>query len=366
MKLCFIAAANSIHSVRWIRYFAHRGHETIWISLSQGDPSDLGVHFHRVGASARFGRWPLGIPLDVLEVRRLLSQARPDVVHAHSVGLHGIVAALAGATPLIVTAWGGDVLATSGSRVRGVIVRNTLKRARLVTCDAAHMKRAMTNIGVPAGKIEVVYFGTDTRQFRPTSSKRALRAVLGLNDGPTVISTRSHYPVYNIDTLVRAIPLVLREQPAARFLLLGDGPDRPALAQLVVSLGVAHAVRLVGAVSNTDLARYVSGADVYVSTSLADAGLAASTAEAMACEVPPVVTDSAENSLWIQNDINGFLVPLRDPRALASRIVELLLDPDLRQRLGAAARRTIVERNDFHTEMAKMELLYERVATASR
>jgi len=101
--------------------------------------------------------------------------------------------------------------------------------------------------------------------------------------------------------------------------------------------------------------------DVYVSTSLSDAGIAASTAEAMACGLPVVITDSGENARWIEPGRNGFLVPLSEPGALAEKLLRLIDDPELRSRLGAAGRATIQERNDYQVEMAKMETLYQQI-----
>ena len=100
----------------------------------------------------------------------------------------------------------------------------------------------------------------------------------------------------------------------------------------------------------------------YVSTSLSDGGIAASTAEAMACGIPAVVSNSGENDRWIEDGKTGFLVPARASEMLAQRIVSLLRDGALRKVVGLAGRDVIVERNDYAGEMTKMEKLYEEVA----
>jgi glycosyltransferase involved in cell wall biosynthesis len=101
---------------------------------------------------------------------------------------------------------------------------------------------------------------------------------------------------------------------------------------------------------------------VYVSTSTADAGIAASTAEAMATELPVVISDSAENGLWIDDGANGFLFPTGDATVLADRLQRLVEDPALRARLGRAGRATIIARNDYDGEMRKMDALYAEAA----
>ena len=100
--------------------------------------------------------------------------------------------------------------------------------------------------------------------------------------------------------------------------------------------------------------------DVYVSTSLSDAGLAASTAEAMACELPVIVTDSGENNLWINDGKNGFLVPVKNPEAIARRLIDLLQNIDLRREFGSKGRDIICKKNDYCVEMKKVEFFYQK------
>jgi len=100
---------------------------------------------------------------------------------------------------------------------------------------------------------------------------------------------------------------------------------------------------------------------VYVSTSLSDAGLAASTAEAMACELPVIITDFGANAEWIQDGKNGFLVPMKNSKSLADKIIVLLKDKNLREKFGKKGRQLIKERLDYDTEMSKMERIYEEL-----
>ncbi|GAH34462.1 unnamed protein product, partial [marine sediment metagenome] len=135
-----------------------------------------------------------------------------------------------------------------------------------------------------------------------------------------IISFRSLEPIYDVESLIKAIPSVLKEIPSAKFIVAGDGEQRKYLENLGVSLGISGSIRFVGFVENDELPQYLASADVYVSTSLSDAGIAVSTAEAMACGLPVVITDFGDNRKWVENGINGFLVPPKSPEALASKI----------------------------------------------
>ena len=178
-----------------------------------------------------------------------------------------------------------------------------------------------------------------------------------------VVSLRALRPIYDVATLIRAIPEVVRAALPVGFVIVGDGSERPGLERLCTELGVQEYTRFVGRLSNADLQRYTASADIYVSTSLSDAGIAASTAEAMACSVPPVVSDFGDNGDWIENGVTGYLFPLRDAAALGSRIIQLLGDPAEARAIGARARQVIARRNNWQQEMAKVMGLYERVAS---
>jgi L-malate glycosyltransferase len=360
VKIVFLASASSIHAFRWVKCFADRGHDVHWITLVPSKfetPPNVTLH---VFPESRFHKFfPPTLIATLLRVRRLIRRIDPDLIHAHYAGMNGLAAVVSGFHPYVLTAWGSDVLIQAKTRTKGPLVRMALHKADVITCDAQHMHDAMVQLGVPSRKIRIVYFGTDTERFKPGRNGAAAPS-----RPPTVISLRSLWPLYDIDSLVNAVPLVLKRVPNAKFIIAGGGPERERLEALAGSLGVSQSVDFIGPYQATELPKYLNGADVYVSTSLSDAGLSASTAEAMACGTPVVVTDSGENRLWVEDGVNGFVVPTRAPEALAARISDLLEREDLRRKFGELGRQTIVERNDFNTEMSKIERLYHEVGAA--
>ncbi len=358
MRICFLAAADSIHSHKWIKFFAQRGHNVLWISFAPPEFGGIdGVQFHQLESSSIK---PLSIPGYTLKVRKLIRDFAPDIVHAHYVGTYGLVGALSGFSPLVLTAWGSDILFAGKSFLKAPFVKYALGRSALVTCDAYHMVDAMKGyLGVPEQKIKIIYFGIDTGRFSPGEKSAAIREELGVGDAPMVISLRSFDPVYNIESLIKAVPLVLAKVPGAKFVLAGTGPEEDMLKGLAERLGVSRSINFIGRYDNEVLPDYLRSADAYVSTSLSDAGIAASTAEAMACGLPVVITDSGENGKWVQDGVNGFLVPVKDPAALAEKTIVLLRDNELKKNFSVKGRQTIVERNDYHGEMYRMLDIYK-------
>lgn len=152
---------------------------------------------------------------------------------------------------------------------------------------------------------------------------------------------------------------MLKEVPETKFIIVGEGSEKERLKNLAVSLDVVDSVSFIGFVLNDELPRYLNATDVYVSTSLSDGGIAASTAEAMSCGLPVIVTDVANNRMWVEDGVNGFVIPIKNRKMLAERIIYLLKNEDARRRFGNINRKIIEERNDYYKEMAKMEDIYQ-------
>jgi len=356
MKLCFLAPANSIHSYVWVKYFANLNHTVYWVSLDplNGEPIP-NVQFHELEGD---NKNLLSLWRKIRKFKKLLSKIRPDVLHIQSAGTYGLAGLMSGFHPLVLTAWGSDILSALNSFPRKVLAKKLLQSSELITCDADHMVEAMVKLGGQRKVMHLIHFGIDVERFKSQETDQALLDIKGLSLPPRIVSLRSFYPVYDIATLIQCIPLVLREFSDASFVLIGRGPLQEALESQARELKVLDHIHFLGQLPNNDLPILLNGMEVYVSTSLSDAGLASSTAEAMACELPVVITDSGENNLWLRDGEDGFLVPVKNPEKLAEKIIWLLMDPQLRKRLGQAGRKIIVKKKNYHVEMEKMEHLY--------
>jgi glycosyltransferase involved in cell wall biosynthesis len=357
LRICFLAEGQSVHALKWMRYFAARDHDVHLATFGKTGPIE-GVNVHNMRYFSK-----IAYPFRILEARKTVKEIEPDILHAHYVSNYGMYAALTGFKPLVLTAWGSDVLIEpQESMIKKHIVTYALRKSDLVTCDAEHVKAALRTLGAAPEKIQLINFGVDTQKFSPTKKSQRILAKLGINDSPSVISLRNLDPLYDVETLIRSIPFVRKEIPESKFLIAGKGSEEMRLKDLAVSLGVSKSTRFLGFVPNDELPEYLNSVDVYVSTSPSDAGLSASTAEAMACGIPVIVTDVADNRKWVEDGINGFVVPTTDPKSLAEKIIYLLNSQDVRKRLGKIGRKIIQERNDYYQVMKKMEGIYEELA----
>jgi glycosyltransferase involved in cell wall biosynthesis len=362
MKICFLAKTKEIHTERWINFFSERGHDvTLIATRSSGRNSHLDerVHIRRIWfpphSIARYGA--------LLEIIRIIREIQPDIIHAHYISHFGILAGIykkiSGFSPIVLTAWGSDIFIDARG-IRRLLVTHALQSADLITCDGESLKEAMIKLGADSQKIRIITHGVDTQKFKPESKSSNLFQELAIPNLPLVISTRMLEPLYNVETLIKAIPLILNDIQSVVFVILGDGKDRQYLKNLTRSLDVESKVLFRGKVLHDDLAKYLSISDIYVSTSLSDS-TAVSNLEAMACGLAPIVTDIGDNRRWINDGQNGFIVPIKDPKILAEKIILLLREKELRRTFGIRSRAIIEEKSDYYQEMAKMEKIYSEL-----
>ena len=368
MTLCFLGDAITHHMRRWTKFFALRGHDVHVITfnpktLPNYEPVKLHVIPKLVPGRSLFSRILNLLPL-VFRVKKILKSTAADLLHCHDAGGYSWTAMFSGFHPVIVSAQGNDILINPNkSRLTRVLTRLGLRSADLVHCDGYGMKDEIVKLGVDEQKIRIVFFGTDVTKFRPPVDKEAMRQECGLR-GNVVISSRRLDPVHNVETLIDAIPGVLTAVPDAVFLIAGYGSEEEILMDKVRLSHLEHAVRFLGMIEEHQMIRYLQMADVYVATSLSESGIAASTAEAMACALPIINTDTGDIRMWINDGENGFIIPPKKPAILAGRIVRLLQDPDTRAIFGDLNRKLIIERNNYHVEMGKIERIYQQIVEA--
>jgi phosphatidylinositol alpha-1,6-mannosyltransferase len=189
--------------------------------------------------------------------------------------------------------------------------------------------------------------GVDERTFHPASGGDAVRARLGLSDRPVVVCVSRLVRRKGQDTLIRSWPEVLARVPDVVLLIVGGGPYRAELERLAQTTGVAASVRFTGAVPWEELPAHYGAGDVYAMPcrtrrgGLDVEGLGIVYLEASATGLPVVAGDSGGAPDAVREGETGYVVPGRDRGQLAERLVRLLLDPELRARMGAAGRRWV-------------------------
>ncbi len=206
ITVAYVADGSSVHTRRFLSYLANKGFN---IHLITYTPSRIeNVKIHNV-ATAR-----TRIPLRIIQSIRLIRKIKPDVLHAFYITNNGVVAALSGFHPLVLSAWGDDI-ATDPERsgILKLFIKFALKVATLVeTADELGRER-LVELGCDSRKIFVQNMGVDTSLFSPNSKSEILRKKLGINHSYSVVCARWWKPEYRVDVCIKAIPLVLQRYP---------------------------------------------------------------------------------------------------------------------------------------------------------
>ncbi len=354
MKICFIADGRSIHTQRWVEYFA-RHHEVHLITYDPMNTTIEGVTEHVVGSSTQnlyWSFWPRH-----LKIMRLIRQINPDLIHAHFITKYGFHLPFLPGKITIVSAWGDDILILpKKSRIIRAFTQHVLNHATLIYAVSRDIQRHIAeDFGISPEKTAYMPFGIDTETFKPRSIAEDEKEDLVL------FSNRGFYPVYNIETLIRGFSIAHEENPDLRLVLKGEGPEKERMQGLVHSLELEDVVTFRGKTGYSDVPQDYRAADIFITTSVSD-GTPVSLLEAMASGLPCIATAVGGIPEWIVDDKTGILIPPQNPDALAGSIAKLAASPELRSALGARARKTVVEAADWQAHMAKAEHDYTTLA----
>jgi len=290
-------------------------------------------------------------------VRRILARFRPDLVFAPYLVSNGLVAALLARGPVVVSACGGDVLAHPDHplwrrRIHGRVVRLVCRRAHAVHAVSENLERALLGLGVAAGKIESFPIGVDLEIFRPDPAMPRPEAL-------RLICTRSHAPVYDLPTLIRALELLHRSGRRFHCTFAGGGHLLESHREQVRAAGLEGRVDFTGQVPHGEIPALLRSADVYVSPSLSD-GASASLLEALATGLLPVVTRIDANTPWIRDGETGLLFEPGNAEQLASCLGQSLADGALRERALRENRGVVEATAEIGETMRRMAALFER------
>jgi len=367
VRICYLANASSVHTRRWVKYFVEKGHEIHVISFEDARIEGTTVHVMKLPMLVKSATFPLKI-VSIYRIKALINRIKPDILHAHYVTNYGLFGALCNFNPFVVTAWGSDVLIVPEARfvsmIKKYIAIYTLRKADLITTDSLSSIRTIGGFGVDEEKVKLIVHGVDLRVFHQIENSEEFKKELCIPQNyQVVISTRNLELVYDVGTLIKAIPYVIDECPNTYFLIVGEGTLRHQLEELAHKLGVAGNVRFVGSVSNNVMPKFLGVSNIYVSASLSDTR-SVSLLEAMTNGLPVVVTDLEGNKECVKEGVNGFLFPKGDFKALAEKIIYLLRDEDTRRRFGVINRRYVEKEGNYEKEMRKMGKLYKGLVEA--
>ncbi|MCW3991663.1 MAG: N-acetyl-alpha-D-glucosaminyl L-malate synthase BshA [Candidatus Bathyarchaeota archaeon] len=344
---------------------SRRGHEVHFITYErpvaiQGvDHENVFVHLVSVIEYPLFKYPPYTVALGS-EMFRVSKQHGLDLIHVHYAIPHSTAALLARmmtGVPYVVTLHGSDVTILGGDPSFLPVNTFSIESADGLTAVSRYLvERAHDGLGI-SRDITVIPNFVDSVAFSPARPD----VVEGHNGRQVVVAHISNFrPVKRVQDLVVAMSRVVEEVEDTRLLLVGDGPERHRIELLVEKLGLHRNVLLTG--YRRDIPNLLRCSDILVLCSEIESS-PLTLLEAMSSGLPIIATEVGGIPDIVADGRNGFLVPPNSPEELAEKILELNSDAELRLRMGAAARRTILERFTADKVVPQYEEAYRRAAS---
>lgn len=287
-------------------------------------------------------------------LRRQIAAGRDfALIDAHYFYPDGVAAVLLGRAlgrPVVVTARGSDLNLIAGYRAPRRWIRWAAAKADGLVAVSSGLRDRFAALGVAPERVSVLRNGVDLGLFRPQDRAAARRALRMTR--PTLLAVGNLVPLKRHRLMVEALALL----PEADLVVVGEGPERAAIAGAAQAHGIADRVRLLGRLPQAELPRIYEAADLLLLTS-AHEGWPNVLLESMACGTPVVVTRLAGIADIVGAPEAGRIVEEATPRRLAAAIQALLAAPPAR-----AATRAYAEGFDWRSTTEGQLALFRAVA----
>ncbi len=382
MRIMIVGNVYSIHVRKWAEYFTAR-HEVYLAYLPKNSIDEVKKLFE----NDKINLVPLGSPtitnvkriprkvsmsafggkhymtLGLKELKVAIAEIKPDLIHAHYLPDYGWLASQTGFRPLFLSAW-GFTLAYKGGGEDKKYTKQMFASADTVFAGDESAKARLVEYGCDPEKIFIQPWGVDTARFSPDVKVPELKIHLFGNQNYRVVTLVRHLvDICDISTLVEAIPLISRDITDARFLIVGDGPEKANLEKLSKRLDVADKIVFTGNVPNDELHKYLAASDLYVDTphpTKAGGGIGVALMEAMSSGLPCLVAERPGAEYGVRTGLNGEIFVGGDSDDLARKAIEILKDNRKMELYGKNSRELALEIGDFAKNMRDILRLYEK------
>jgi glycosyltransferase involved in cell wall biosynthesis len=292
----------------------------------------------------------------IRNLKNIIEEFKPNILHAHYASSFGLLGALTGFHPYIISVWGSDIYEfPNASRIFSTILKFNLSKAdRILSTSRAMLEETKKYTDK---EIILTPFGIDTNKF----TGRKVNSLFDEKD--LVIGTiKTLQKNYGIEYLIRAFEILVKKYPekSLKLLIVGEGEQRKYLETLVDQLGIKNVTIFTGYIEPDKVDNYHNMLDIYVAVSLAES-FGVAVLEASSCSKPVVVSNVGGLPEVVENGKTGFIIEKGNFAALAKILEKLVLNPELRKRLGNNGREKVVREYDWTDSVNKMVHIYESI-----
>ena len=361
MKIIFLGEAASIHTIRWVNSLSEKGIEVILVSLKEEIETIGKINDNVKVIYLPFGT-KLGYYLNIFAFKKIISKEKPDLINAHYASGYGTLGRLSGFNKKLLNVWGSDVYDfPNESKVKKRIIEKNLKNYTAIAstsyCMAEETKKYLEN---KSKEIFITPFGVDTEKFKNLNIEKKENEI-------TIGIVKTLTEKYGIEYLIKAIKeleniLDIENYKKIRLLIYGKGELKNKLEDLTKELQIDDKVIFKGYINNEDVPKVLNEMDIFVVPSILNSesfGVAA--VEAMACEVPVIVSDADGLKEVVVNNETGFVIPKRSPKEIANKIKILIENNDVVKKFKKNARERVLKLYDWNKNVENMIKIYKEL-----
>ena len=361
MKIIFLGEATSIHTIRWVNSLSKKGIEVILVSL-KGEIETIGKINDNVKVIYLPFGTKLGYYLNVFALKKIISKENPDLINAHYASGYGTLGRLSGFNKKLLNVWGSDVYDfPNESKIKKRIIEKNLKNYTAIASTSYCMgEETKKYLGNKSKEIFITPFGVDTEKFKNLNIEKK-------EDKITIGIVKTLTEKYGIEYLIKAIKeleniLDIENYKKIRLLIYGKGELKNKLEDLTKELQIDDKVIFKGYINNEDVPKVLNEMDIFVVPSILNSesfGVAA--VEAMACEVPVIVSDADGLKEVVVNNETGFVIPKRSSREIANKIKILIENNDVVKKFKKNARERVLKLYDWNKNVENMIKIYKEL-----
>ena len=352
MRILFIGAATSNHTIRWVNALSNRNHDVMLVSRSDQRDNKKRISPNVKIKYLKHGGG-IGYYLNVFELKRIYKDFKPDVVNAHYATGYGTLARLSRWRPLVLSVWGSDVydFPWKSARNRRLLCKNLNYADEIASTSFAMAEETRRVLSDPKREITVTPFGVDLSLFQQKNKST-------VSDCKIVGIVKYLEPIYDIPLLINAFEILHKRIINTELHIYGYGKLKDKLIELCESKHISGSVKFMGVIPNNEVPKALNSMDVFVNCSKQES-FGVAVVEAMACGIPVVATNCEGFKEIIENGKDGIIIENRDPALLSQKISLLLEDRELASSIVLRAKEKIERLYDWSKNVSTMEQLYQ-------
>jgi glycosyltransferase involved in cell wall biosynthesis len=362
MKILLLSDTYSEHTEKWALGLADKG---IHVGLFSFNKASYEWHLHpnitvyfepdsKIDADSFLTKVAYIKYVSIL--KKIIKQFKPDILHAHYATSYGLIGALTGFKPFILSVWGSDVYSfPKKSKLHKKIFQYNLKKASVLLSTSNVMKEEVQLY--TKKDVIVTPFGVDTDLFKPQQHQ---------DKDPSITYIGTIKPIeekYGIIYIIDAADIIIKKytDKKFKFYLVGPGNDLNHYHQLIEQKGLKDYFVVTGRIPFSQVQNYHNLLDIFLNVSIDDSeSFGVAVVEAMACEKPVIVTDAKGLVEVVGNGDFAKIVPKKNAQEIANAIADIL-NFGANTEIGKKARQHVLQHYDWKNNLQLMITIYNQL-----